>query len=258
MSTILHVDAWQLGVGFFLLMLGTWWIGVFVGRKVRAEGGDQSTRIEDASIALFALLLAFSFSGAASRYENRKGFLLDEAIAIGDFAATASMLENPLREQIRRELLAYTRERLAFGQVHIDDPRMAEVTARSRDVQQRILASLHDVVTGKQSPTLHAPLMNGFNGITMTHDRALYGSQDQVADTIIIMLIVFGLVSAFMMGRLAREHGKRVPPLTRALIYIALVTTVFTVTMDLEQPHRGIMRGSRAPLFDLLASLQHP
>ena len=258
MSVILHVDAWKLGIAFFVLMLLAGWVGVVVAPKVGQATDNGRTRIADASIALFALLLAFSFSGAADRYENRKGFLLDEAIAIGDFAATSSMIEDPERGQIRSELIGYVKERLAFGTVHIEAPEMNAITAHSSARQENIRSLLAAVISEKKSPTLHTPLMNGFNGLTMTHDKALYGSQNQVSDTIIILLVLFGMVSVFMIGKTETSHKQYKRPSIWIMVYITLVTAVFMVTVDLEQPHRGVMRSSKAPLIDLLHSLERP
>ncbi|MBV6492628.1 MAG: hypothetical protein LDLANPLL_00624 [Turneriella sp.] len=256
MSSILHFDAWLLGVCFFGLMLFAWWLGTYTRAMFKNENADKSSRIEDAGIALFALLLAFCFSGAANRYEDRKGYLREEAIAIGDFAATASMLDKEHSEKIRLELVKYVKSRLAFGKVHIDDPRMQEVTRDSRTSQDKIAAVLREIIHSKASPTLHTPLMNGFNGMTMTHDKALYGSMNQIADTIILLLVAFGMISSFMIGRLAADRKLSWLSLARISVYILLVTAVFTVTMDLEQPHRGMMRNSKAPLTDLLSSLE--
>lgn len=256
MSMILHIDAWKLGAAFFILMLCAGWAGLRIAPEPRTDGGDHNTRITDASLALFALLLAFTFSGAADRFENRKGFLLDEAIAIGDFAATASMLEEASRDRIRELLARYVQERLRFGSTRIDDPQMEIVTTRSRALQREIQDILHDAVTEKQSPTIHTPLMNGFNAVTMTHDRALYGSRNQVSDTIILLLVLFGIVSAFLIGYTTSRSARRGSLLGWMTVYTVLVTAVFTVTMDMEQPHRGIIMSSKAPLLDLLASLE--
>ncbi len=260
MSMILQVDAWKLGLIFFVLMLAAGWAGTRVRAIAVKKQQNENTRIADASIALFALLLAFSFSGAAERYENRKEYLLDEAIAIGDFAATTSMLENPERDQIRQELVGYVKERLAFGKVRIEAPEMQALTARSRERQEHIQSILHRVFAEKKSSTLHTPLMNGFNGMTMTHDKALYGSRNQISDTIIVLLITFGLISAFMTGRFggSSDESSLTSSMTWLALYTLLVTSVFVVTMDLEQPHRGIMRSSKLPLTDLLISLEHP
>ena len=46
--------------------------------------------------------------------------------------------------------------------------------------------------------------------------------------------------------------------MTWIVVYTVLVTAVFTVIMDLEQPHRGVMKNSKVPLTDLLTALQQP
>ncbi|MBE7410748.1 MAG: hypothetical protein L6Q54_08155 [Leptospiraceae bacterium] len=253
MSFILHIDAWKLGVYFFILLLLTGWLGIVFQKK---DDSDSSSRVEDATMALFALLLAFSFSGAADRYEHRKEFLLNEAISIGDFAATSSMLEHQEYQKIKSLLIEYTKNRILFGKIKIDDEKMKEITSDARKIQNKIADVLKYIISEKKSNTIHTPLINGFNGIVMTHDRAYYGSMNQIADTIIIMLIIFGMVSSFLIGRLTGGHERLIHKLRKILIYVLLVTAVFTVTMDLEQPHRGIMRNPKISLIDLLTSLE--
>ena len=265
MSTLLHFAAWELGMAFFLLMMLAGWAGVYTRFILPSTTGSQeakeNTHIADVSMALFALLLAFSFSGAVDRYEHRKGDRLDEAIAIGDFAATVSMLGSPEREQIQQELAGYVKERLAFGNARIDTAEMQAITIRSRESRQRIQNALRQIITGKKSTTLHTPLMNGFNGIAMTHDKVLYGSQNHISDTIIILLALLGLASAFMVGRFgsrAHRSASFLQAMAPVTLYIALVTAIFFVVLDLEQSHRGLMSSSKAPLTDMLGVLEQP
>src|SRR6187549_45273 len=85
-------------------MLFTWiamllTVALFVGMLVCLEAGRRigiarlagnpdglakgSSAAEGAVFALLGLLLAFTFSGAASRFEDRRWFINDEANAIG-------------------------------------------------------------------------------------------------------------------------------------------------------------------------------
>ncbi|MEY4578307.1 MAG: hypothetical protein RL701_3010 [Pseudomonadota bacterium] len=73
-----------------LLMLAGWWAGARSGGGNAAD--SELSRFEDGALALFGLLLAFCFSGAAARYDTRKQLVLAEATAIGDFAGTAKRL----------------------------------------------------------------------------------------------------------------------------------------------------------------------
>lgn len=235
-----------------------WGLGLVVLRFVDHGHREDSSRIEDAALALFGLLLAFCFSGAASRYEARKSLLLTEAIAIGDFATTASMFEPDISESLRKELIIYVQQRLKTSDMHIDDPAMSQESALTQQSQERMLKIIHRAITEKNTPTLHTPLMNGFNGLTQAHDNRYYGNRNQVPGSIVFVLVIFGIFTTFNMGRAGGcPAGKRFATWLRIMIYAAMVAMVFTVTIDLEQPRRGFIHASKAPLQELLSSLTH-
>ena len=100
MNLFLDLNAWLSAVIFAGLMLVGWWIGLRVRAAVPRPAETSpapSTRIEDAALTLFGLLLAFCFYGAAERYEHRKQLLRDDAVAIGELASVGSDLEEPDR-----------------------------------------------------------------------------------------------------------------------------------------------------------------
>ena len=97
--------------------------------------------------------------------------------------------------------------------------------------------------------------MNAFNAVTAAHDRRLYGVRNHVPGSIVLMQVVFGVFTTFTMGRLHDQHEKTAASLFRTGAYVVLVTLVFAVTIDLEQPRRGMMRVSQAPMEDVLSSL---
>src|SRR6187455_2165271 len=74
-------------VALFAAMLLCLEIGRRVGTARLARDPDGLTKgasaAEGAVFALLGLLLAFTFSGAASRFEDRRWFINDEANAIG-------------------------------------------------------------------------------------------------------------------------------------------------------------------------------
>ena len=95
------LDAAYLYLAIAVLIAGAGELGNFIGRrfrKTRAEGSDIGT-LTGASLGLLALLLAFSFSIALSRYDTRRNVVLEEANAIGSTANFALMLPNAHRGQ---------------------------------------------------------------------------------------------------------------------------------------------------------------
>lgn len=251
MDFFVNQDAWMAALVFAFLMLLGWGLG----STIRSRGvlGGGSTRIEDGSLALFGLLLAFCFSGATGRYEVRKQLLLNDASAIGEFATVSSMLDQPDRKAIHDEVARYVDQRLEFGVLRLDDARFPQVVKDGQASLNRLQALIHRVIENKNTPSVHTPLLNAFNGMTEAHDKRLYGIQDQVNGSIVMMLVLFGVFTTFTMGWLHERTASA--GMLRIGAYVALVSLVFFVTVDMEQPRRGMILVSQAPMQALQASL---
>lgn len=252
MDFFINQDAWVAALVFAFLMLLGWGLGATVRARIGAGAGG-ATRIEDGSLALFGLLLAFCFSGATNRYEVRKDLLRNDAIAIGEFVTVSSMLEEPDRKDIQAEVARYVDQRLEFGMLRLDDARFSQVVKNGQANLGRIQALIHRVIESKNTPSIHAPLLNAFNGMTDAHDKRLYGIQDRVNGSIVMMLVLFGVFTTFTMGWLHERTESA--GLLRICAYVALVSLVFFVTVDMEQPRRGMILVSQAPMQALKVSL---
>jgi hypothetical protein len=231
-----------------LLMALAWKLGARLGRCKSTE--TELTRFDDGALALFGLLLAFCFSGAATRYEARKSLVLDEATAIGDFAGTVSLLAEPQRALLLRELHVYVAQRIAFGSIRLHDPALPGLLRDSRATQARIAALVAQAVHAGNTQSVHEPLVDTLNALTTAYQNRLQGLRDHMPDAILVMLVVFAVFSSFTMGR--APSGKTAGS---ALAYAALVALVFGVILDLETPRRGYLRVSQQPMHDLADNL---
>src|SRR5579863_5808564 len=72
-------------VGFFLVMLGFLEAGRRLGaRQVARDGeGAKSSTVDAAVFGLMGLLIAFTFSGAAGRFDARRQLVVQEANDVG-------------------------------------------------------------------------------------------------------------------------------------------------------------------------------
>jgi hypothetical protein len=251
MTLFLRYDAGLTACVFAALMVAGWRLGAYLAR--RAAAPLSLSRFDDGALALFGLLLAFCFSGSAARYDARKKLVLDEATAIGDFAGTAAVLAEPERGQLLREVHGYIAQRLVFGDMRYDDPNLLSLMARTRASQGRIAALVARAVRTLNTTTVHVALVNNLNAMTTAHDNQLQGLREHIPESIVGMLLAFGVFSTFTMGRL--PDNKRPEP---AIAYIALVALVFWVTLDLEMPRRGLLRVSQQPMQEVLENLPAP
>src|SRR5215469_3486119 len=84
-----------------------------VGRRLRARSnltldGPGFAAIEGAVFALLGLLLAFTFSGAISRYDTHRDLILEEANDIGSVYLRLDLLSPAAQPELRQLLRDYT------------------------------------------------------------------------------------------------------------------------------------------------------
>jgi hypothetical protein len=97
------------------------------GQKQGLEGATRGTGVTDAAVfGLMGLLIAFTFSGAASRFDARRQLIVQEANSIGTAYLRIDLLpansQVPLREKFRR----YVDARLT---IHRTIPNVTAATA---------------------------------------------------------------------------------------------------------------------------------
>ena len=251
MRFVLQFDPALTACVFVLLMALAWRIGIRVGQRSEIE--RVYSRFDDGALALFGLVLAFSFAGAAARYDFRKKLVLSEATALGDFSGTIVMLAEPQRSQLVREVHRYVEERLLYGRLKFEDPKTAPLMADTRSTQGRITALVEQAIRSGNTPSVHTPLVNNLNQFTTAYDNRLQGQMDHIPGTVGLMLVLFGLFSTYTMGRLA--DGMRG---VSALGYMVFVGLVFWVTLDMETPRRGFLHVSQHPMEELQHNLPSP
>jgi hypothetical protein len=102
-----------LAVGIFLGMLVLLELGRRLGQRRLAadtEGAGVGV-IDGAVLALLGLLLAFTFSGAAARFETRRSLVVEEANAIGTTYLRLDLLPSEAQPPLRERSSADTSRR---------------------------------------------------------------------------------------------------------------------------------------------------
>src|SRR5512142_402713 len=97
-------------IGLFVGMIGLLELGRRLGRRRQAKDEERARAglgaVEGAVFALLGLLIAFTFSGAASRFDARRELIVREANAIGTAWLRLSLLpahaQPGLRDMFRR------------------------------------------------------------------------------------------------------------------------------------------------------------
>jgi hypothetical protein len=223
-----------------LLFLG---IGRSLGLRRLARHGAPSGfgTVEGAIFALFGLLIAFTFSGAAARFDSRRALIADEANAIGTAYLRVDLLSPADQPEVRRMLREYVDSRLAIYRKLPDIAAALVELERSGGLQTRIWAR---VVAGTRVPDAHPnaavlllPALNEMFDITTTRTMA---ARTHPPTVIYQLLFFLGLGCALFAGH--AMAGDKTWSWLHALGFAAFVALAVYVILEIEFPRAGLIR----------------
>ncbi len=253
LSTVLFSGSLFFGM---LLALGIGrWIGVRrLGRDVEGARAGVGA-VEGAVFGLMGLLIAFTFSGAATRFDARRQLIVEETNAIGTAWLRLDLLPEGAQPAIRQGFRDYLDSRLAMYR-SLSDPVVAKQEwAHSTQLQDTIwtLAVAACREPGMQQTTmLLLPALNQLIDITTTRAIATEMHPPMV---IFWMLFSLTIVAALLAG-FAMAGGRSLSWL-HAIGFAAVMAITVYVILDIEYPRKGLIRVDRfdQALLDLRAGM---
>jgi hypothetical protein len=130
--------------------------------RIKHKAPVESTSVENAIFALFGLLLAFTFSGAVTRYDAHRQLIVEETNAIDVAYLRLDLLPPAAQPPLRQLFRDYATSRL-----HLYDAVSNEVSPVSEHLQQEIW---QQTLAAASSPGAHADATSSSSG-TQYHDR---------------------------------------------------------------------------------------
>lgn len=239
----MHLIAVGLPVTIFLGVLALLEVGKRVGARRREEDPEAPTglnALDGAVFGLLGLLLAFTFSGAASRFDQRRELIVKEANAIGTAYLRLDILPPDQRSLLQAKFREYLDSRL---ETYRKVPDMAAVhaeLAHSIKLQGEIWSLA--AAAAKESPAQAAavvlfPALNEMIDIVTTRTMATKMHPPVV---VFFMLAVLSLVCALLAGY-GLTGTKARPWLHQVGFAVVLSVTVYII-LDLEYPRLGLIR----------------
>lgn len=242
-ATIFALINVGLALALFLALLGLQEVGRRNGRaraeRTHGESREGLGSIEGAVYGLLGLLLAFTFSGAASRFETRRSLILQEATALETAYRRLDLLPAESRAALRAKMAAYLDARLAAQSAAKGLDAAREALSRSKRLRQELWddALAATQAAGSPAPQLILPTLNTVFDVATARAAAVY-VHPPVA--LFAMLVGIALVAAFLVGNAMGARGTR--DTLHMVAYAAVLAVVIYVIVDLEFPRLGFIR----------------
>ena len=214
-----------------------------VRRRPKESDGERGSlgTIEGSVFALFGLLVAFTFSGGASRFNEKRMLVSEEANAIETAYLRLRLLPSSAEFNLQELFRRYVDSRLETYR-RLPNMRAAEQEmAKSKEIQGEIW---REAVAATRLPDSHPdagklllPALNEMIDITTTRTMAL-----QIHPPRIVYWLLFGLglICALLAGyRMAIGHQRS---WLHILSYTLITVIIAYVILDVEYPRAGLIR----------------
>jgi len=230
-------------------------IGYVAGRRaqwIHPEGAKgQVTAITAGALGVLALLMAFTFAMAVSRYDVRKQLVLNEANAIASTYLRARLLPAPHKAEIADLIRRYV-VRLDFYRA-ADDRALAKAIAETEELQAQLWSRAHLLAEKYASSNPVALFLQALNDTIDLHARRLVVQDDHVPPTVLAVLFFATIAAMGLVGYGCGLFGRRHIVVTTLLSIIVAAVTL--VILDLDRPRRGFMRVSKESFQNLQQEL---
>lgn len=251
---------WALFIGTIIAVMiaieAGYWLGKAGRRKREEEKESPVSAITGAILGLSAFMLAFTFGVVWDRYDDKKGLVRDDAIAIRTAWQRSDFLPEPDRAEAAVLLRRYVDLRVAFAEALSLDP---EGVKRALSETQQLQGRLWNMAVANARKDMNSDVaalyiesLNELTGIQTL--RVALGIQARVPREIwlaLYFITLLGMVGVGYQTGIAESQRSMSQPIL-ALSF----AVVFALIAALDRPDSGILRVTQQPLIDLRGSME--
>lgn len=240
-----------IGVLLWLAMEGGFRFGLWRKQRFPDEREQLAGGIVASILGLVALVLGFTFSLAAQRFDARRLGVLDEANAIGTTWLRTRFLPEPQQSASAKMLREYVDVRLSAAQAG----HTAKALARSNELH--MLLWNQAVAARQSSDSISTGLyIQSLNQVIDLHATRLLAARSRIPLVLWIALYFLAALAMAAVGYQAGLASARRTPAAAALVIT--FTCVLFLIADLDRGQEGLLRVSQKPMLDLQESMKEP
>ena len=226
---------------FFVVSLALLWLSAHLGAFLRRwrhpdalEDGEDYSLILGATLTLLGLLIGFTFSMAAGRYDQRKNYQEEEANAIGTEYVRADLLPPADAEKVRALLRQYLDLRILYYS-RLTPEQLRQNDADTAQIQSRLWAAITPAVNAEPTQP-RALVAAGMNDVLNRQGYTVAAWLNRVPIAAWLLMAAIAVFGNILLGyrSIHRTRGMLL------ILPIALAISFFLVA-DIDAPRGGVI-----------------
>jgi len=193
-----------------------------------------------AMFALLGLLMAFSFSGAYSRFDDRRQIIVAEVNAISTAYLRLDLLPAESQGPIRIQFNDYVRARAGFLALLNNEQEARAELARQEGLQRELWRQVIKATEDLPNPSTRSLLLPALNDMFDIAETRTVAIQTHPPLLIFFMLFTLSLMCAGFVGFGAKgnQHLSHI----HVVGFAAVIAITIYVILDIEYPRFGFVR----------------
>jgi len=209
-------------------------------RKVGRATEGSFVAVEGAVFGLMGLLIAFTFSAAATRFETRRQLAVEETNDIGTAWKRLDLLPASRQAALREDFRQYVDTRLAVYRDVTNRQSVLQSLALTKSLQDEIWSRAVTACEEVSSPAITDLVITSLNAMIDITTTRTTAAQMHLPVLIRDLLIVLPLVCALLAGLDAASLHRRSP--VHMLGFALVLSITIFVILDLDYPRVGLIR----------------
>lgn len=257
-DTLYETPEWLAVLLFLGLMVTACETGYGLGLRSRAAEKTKAMvpTVAASILGLLGLLLGFTMSMSVSRYDSRRRFVLEEANALMSAYERAQVLPAPENTELQQLLRQYVDNRLLVSENALDSRILQQGKDEDSRLQRELWSRAAALAQRNPESVPAGLLLESLDNAFSLENSRWIGFVAHLPEGVIYVNALMGLVAVLMVGYEFGITGHR-HTLSETLLIIS-VMMVLILIVDLDHPHRGLIRVSQQPLVDLQRRLAAP
>ena len=211
-----------------------------VESRVVAARTFHAGSVEAAVFGLMGLLVAFTFSGAGSRFDARRQLIVEESNTIGTAYLRVDLLPAQVQPSLRDKFRQYVDARLETYRKIPDLAAVAAERRRAETLQREIWAQAVAACNAINSPAVTTLVLSSLNQMIDISTTRNEGAQMHPPAVIYVMLVALLLACSVLAGNAMSAH--KVRNWVHILTFTITLSLALIIIIDFDYPRIGWIR----------------
>jgi hypothetical protein len=241
------------GISLVALWVSTHFGAYYEKRWRPLKSGEQETFkvVLGATLSLLGLIVAFTFSMAVSRYDQRKDYEEEEANAIGTEFLRAELLPAAAADKTKRLLRSYLDQRiLSYESRSLDE--LTRINERTVQLQREMWSAVQSVASVQPTP-INALASMGMNDVLNRQGYTQAAWLNRIPLGAWALMFVIAISCCLLTG-----YGSHEARPALLVILPVVLSLAFFFIADIDSPRYGVIRVRPYNLIDLAQTLSAP